>query len=358
MRRRLDEGLRRLWNEEAGPSLRLAALTLLPPELLWRAVVALRNGAYDRGWIDAAEPPIPVVSVGNLLVGGTGKTPVAAHVARILADHGRAPALVSRGYGEDELALHRQWNPDVPVYADPERRRALEAAADDGCRSAVLDDAFQHRRLQRSLDLLLHPVEGPWSGRVLPRGPYREPWAAARRADRVILTRRAADREKARRAEARVRELLPEIPVAHALLEPDGWVTLAGETAPTPTGPLLAVTGIARPASFQALVRRVTGSPVELVSFPDHHVFTDRELEGIRRTAGGRPVVTTEKDARRMAGRPRLPEDVRVLRLALREEEGWDDLQRALFRATDQAGVSAGGEGDRTRDAATRPERR
>ena len=339
MRRRLELLLRRVWAGETDPGSLLASTLLRPLGALYGGAVSLRNAAYDRGWLATVSPPLPVISVGNLLVGGTGKTPVAAWVARLLADASRRPAVALRGYGEDEVRLHRRWNPDVPVHADPDRVRAAVEARQAGSRSLVLDDGFQHRRLGRRLDLVLLPVEGPWRVRLLPAGPYREPLSALERADHVVLTRRTGDREAARNAEERLRSRFPDLPVAHLRLAPDGWSEPGGGEAEPPRGPLLAVSGIARPEGFRMLTERLTGSAVELMGFPDHHDFIDEELASIRRAAGGRTVVTTEKDAARLPrGGRELGPDARILRLRVEEDTGADELRRAVLRATTLTG--------------------
>lgn len=333
MRRRLEPFLRRWWEGDAGLPGALLSATLLPAEALYRGAVALRNRAYDRGWLAVHRSDIPVVSVGNVVAGGAGKTPVAAWIARILADEGRAPAVISRGYGADEVRLHRRWNPDVPVYVSSDRAEGVRLAAAADRRCAVLDDGFQHRSLGRDLDLVLVPVEEPLPGRLLPRGPFREPAGALRRAHRVVLTRRTAGTERTRDVERRIRRIVPTRPVHRLRLAPNGWTTLDGEETAPPGGEVLAVTGIARPRSFAELVEREARGPVELMTFPDHHAFTEDEVREIRHRASGRAVVLTEKDAVRIPDRHELGNPLRVLRLRV-VEEGDDDLRSAVLRAT------------------------
>jgi len=240
--------------------------------------------------------------------------------------------------------MHRRWNPEVPVLADPDRIAAVRKAERAGRRCAVLDDAFQHRRLARSLDLVVLPLEGPWSPPLLPRGPLREPFHALRRADRVVLTRRTAGPEEAAAAVVRVRAVAGEIPLARVVLAPDGWRTLDGRGAPPPRGPVLAATGIARPGSFAELVRREGGSPVELVAFPDHHVFSRAELRSLADRAGRRPVAVTEKDAVRLEAGEVGPDDVRVLRLRVEVEDGEEALRDGIMAAVGGTATPASGE--------------
>jgi len=319
--------VRRLWRGEAGWPGRLVSWALLPAEGVYRMVVALRHRLYDGGVLPTNEPPIPVVSVGNLVVGGTGKTPVAAWLVRELQRSGARPALVARGYGEDELALHRRWNPDAPVEADADRVAAVARAADRGARSAVLDDGFQHRRLGRTLDLVVVAAEQESRTRCLPRGPYREGLGALARADAVIVTRRSAPDEAVAAWVRRARAASsPRRVVARVDLVPDGWASLEGAAAEAPDREVLAVTSIARPEAFVALLEPLLGRRPELLAFPDHHAYDASDVERIVRAAGPRTVVTTEKDAVKLRVFQRTLPPVRVLPLRVVGGEGCDDL--------------------------------
>ncbi len=333
MRRRLEPLARRIWAGEAGLLGDAVSLGLLPLSLAYGAVVRARNAAYDRGWLRARRVGAPVISVGNLLVGGTGKTPVSAWVARLLADAGHRPALAARGYGEDELSLHRRWNPDVPVVSGADRAQVAAGAASEGRSAIVLDDGFQHRRLARDLDLVLLPVEGPWEVRLLPRGPYREPLSALERADRAVLTRRTGSEDDAANAEGELRRRFPELPVDRIRLGVRDWANLAGEPSEGPGGPALVVTGIARPRAAAEMVARATGAAVELAAFPDHHGFTRADVARIRERAGTRTVVTTEKDAVRLAPFADELSGALVLRLEVAPESGDDALREAILDA-------------------------
>lgn len=336
MRRRLESGLRRLWAGEAGPAGWLLSAAALPLELLYGGGVLIRNRLYDAGILPSRPGELPVVSVGNLIVGGAGKTPVSAWLARILAERGRDPVILTRGYGKDEVALHRRWNPHIPVMVDPDRVRGARTARAEGRGLVILDDGFQHRRLRRDLDIVLHPVEDPGRRHLLPGGPFREPPGSLRRADHLILTRRTSSEAEAQAVEAEISDAHPDLPVAHVHLKPAGWADLSGEPADPPEGPLLAVTAIARPRSFARLAERVADARVELMAFPDHHVFSRRESDEIRRRAVGCTVVTTEKDAVRVEGTAHpFGDSARVLRLGVVGEAGADRLIDALLAATE-----------------------
>jgi len=321
----LHARVRRWWAGERGWAGRFLFLLAAPAEWLFGAAVRRRNRAYDRRGGERVAGLV-VVSVGNLSVGGTGKTPVSAWLARLLRERGAETVLLARGYGEDELLLHRRWNPEVSVVADPDRLRGARTALRGGAAAAVLDDGFQHRALARDADVvLLSAEEGP-PGHLLPRGPFREPLAALARADAVVVTRRTASADEARRLAERVRAAYPHLLVAVVALLPGGWQALDGAPAAAPEGPTLAVAGVAHPEAFAAQVEAVTGVPTELVAFPDHHPYSDADAGAIRTRAGARTVVTTEKDAVKLQVRAALLGPVRVLVQALTWEAGGEEL--------------------------------
>ncbi len=321
MRARLHRFVRGWWAGEAGVAGAILDALTVPAELLYRAEVTRRRRRSDRQE-GARVDGLRVVSVGNLTVGGTGKTPFSAWVARAVAGLGGRPALLARGYGRDELLLHARWNPNVPVLADPDRLEAARRAREAGADVAVLDDGFQHRRLSRDVDLVLLAAEDPFPGRLLPRGPYREPPSALERAHGVVVTRRTAGVEPAAALAHEVGRRFPHLVTATMYLAPGGWQTLRGDAASAPRGAILAVTAVARPEDFAAQLSRTLEERVELASFPDHHEYSIRDVQELRTRAQGRTLVVTEKDAVKLeALEERLP-PVRVLAQEVRWESG------------------------------------
>ena len=325
---------RRVWDGRAGPVGAAVGLLLTPLALAYRAGVAWKNRRADRSGGPSVDG-VRVVSIGNLSVGGTGKTPVAAWAVGLLTAAGRSVALVSRGYGRDELLLHRRWHPDVPVVADPDRVAAVRRARDGGADAVVLDDGFQHRRLARDVDEVLLAAEDPLPARLLPRGPYREPPSALARADAVVVTRRTASVGRAEQMAAWARRFHPSAVVARAVLEPGGWHDLQGRASLAPDGPTLVATSVARPGPVAAHVGRAGGQPTGLLAYPDHHEFTEADARRIRRDAGARPVSVTEKDAVKLAPFASILGDVRVLTQTLRWESGGDAVAD-LIRGTER----------------------
>ncbi len=302
MRRALERPVRAWWHGEAGIAGLLLGPLAAPFSLLFGAGVRLRNLLYDQGLLSAGRGPIPVVSVGNLVVGGTGKTPVARWFVERLQERGWTPALVSRGYGQDELLLHRRWNPEVPVLEAPRRLEGVRSAAQAGANICVVDDGFQHRRLARDMDVVLLSPDDPFPPRLLPRGPYREPLGSLRRAHLIVVTAHGEARVAAAMELARKLGRREDFPPAIAFpLLPGPWRTLAGESHEEPGGPALVVSSVARPEGVVRLAREAGIEVARALSFPDHHRYDDSDLKEIRRAAGGLPVVTTEKDAVKLA---------------------------------------------------------
>ena len=320
----------RVWEDPQGRG-RAVRRALAPAAALYGGAAALRNRLFDSGLRRAERAPIPVVSVGNLTVGGSGKTPISAWIAARLSEMEALPAIVMRGYGDDEPLLHREMNPDIPVVTNARRIRAVREAARQGCTVAVLDDGFQHRRLARELDIVLVPADQPAEA-TLPAGPLREPFRALGRADLVLITRkRPADESDA--AIRRVRSVAPGTSISPVLIAPAG---LRAVTAPSgDLGPLdtlegravLAVCAIARPEPFLRTMRDVAGTVEEVVR-PDHNPFTSDEVNSLARRAGDRPLVMTWKDAVKV--REHLPAGVEAWILV--QQVSFDDGGRTLDR--------------------------
>ncbi|HYH78752.1 MAG TPA: tetraacyldisaccharide 4'-kinase, partial [Longimicrobium sp.] len=326
----------RWWAGESGPGGKVLDVALLPAEWAFRGIVAARNAAFDRGTIAAESVDVPVISVGNIGVGGAGKTPFAAWVAARLREWGRTPGIALRGYGEDEVILHRELNPGVHVATAARRVEAARELAAAGCDVVVLDDGFQHRRLARDLDIVLIAVE-TWSRhpRLLPRGPWREDLSALGRADVVVLTRKSASAARAGEVAGEV-SLVAGKAVAVCHLAADRLAGLhGGEQAPVDSlagREVVAVAGLGMPAPFFDTLRQA-GATVEEAAYPDHHPFSAADALRIVSRAMGRPIVITRKDAVKLRPLFSPSPEVLVLEQAVRLEAGLDALDAALRRA-------------------------
>lgn len=333
----LESWVHRWWAGEAGVGGQAVHALLAPAEAGFRAVVALRNQGYDRGWLRTDRVDIPIISVGNVAVGGAGKTPFSAWLARRLLEWGRSPAIALRGYGEDEVILHRELNPRVPVFRAARRVEAAREALAAGCDAVVLDDAFQHRALGRDLDLALVAVEG-WEPRprMLPRGPWREGPHALARADLVVLTRKSASAERGREVAAEVSRLHPGTSIVRVALRPSRLVSIhGGDDVPMEAlrgRRLLAVAALAAPGPFIEHLREA-GGDVDATLYADHFDFGPAQATEIARRGAGKWIVMTHKDAVKL--RPLLPDQLEayVLEQSVVVESGADVLDAALRRA-------------------------
>jgi tetraacyldisaccharide 4'-kinase len=292
-----------------GATLLRAGLALVEVPYTW--AVRRRNLRYDRGQAAIHRVPVPVISVGNLTLGGTGKTPLVRWIAQWLLDRGVCPAIVSRGYGarqgseNDEALELRADLPQVGHMQNPDRAAAArEAIGRFRCQAIVLDDAFQHRRLARDLDLVLLDASEPLGFQhVFPRGTLREPVEGLGRADMVLLSR--ADLIGGELRDSLRRQVLGYAPnaawgeVVHAprslvshqgLEEPIGW--LSGRR-------IAAFAGIGNPAGFRHTLENCGCRPVAFWEFPDHHAYTRGDLASLAARAGelgAEALVCTRKD--------------------------------------------------------------
>ena len=309
---------------------------LAPAEALYGAVIATRGKLYDWGIFRATEFSVPVLSVGNLSVGGTGKTPVAAWLAHRFSERGAAPAIVLRGYGGDETIVHERLNEGIPVIAAADRVRGIREAIAQGVDVVVLDDAFQHRRARRDADILLVSADA-WRGkpRLLPAGPWREPLRAARRATLVIITRKTADRSVVEDVKRALGNAAPRVPIAIAHLAPgDLKSTATGQTLPLQAlhgADLTAIAAIAQPESFFKQLTEL-GAVVRPFSFPDHHAFTAADARNLAAEADNSDfVVCTLKDAVKLESLwPAEAGSLWYVSQRLRIEDGQEHVDRLL----------------------------
>jgi tetraacyldisaccharide 4'-kinase len=274
-------------------------------------VVRARNRRYDRGAAEVVRPPVPVISVGNLTVGGTGKTPMVEWIARQLRQQQVRVAILSRGYGAEhggqndealelELAL-----PDVPHLQHADRAASAAVAVDElASQLLLLDDGFQHRRLARDLDVVLLDASEPFGfGYLLPRGTLREHVAGLRRAQAVVLSR--ADMIEAEERDAvrlRIAALSPGAVWCEVEHRPSQLIDSAGASYPLADAvgmPVAAFCGIGNPAGFRHTLRTIGCDVVAWREFPDHHGYTRDDVTRLgdwARQASAAAVLCTRKD--------------------------------------------------------------
>ncbi|MSR61276.1 MAG: tetraacyldisaccharide 4'-kinase [Planctomycetes bacterium] len=326
------------------------------PAALFAGLARLRAVGYERGWLPCERVDAPVISVGNLSAGGTGKTPFVAMLVRELARRGLRAGILSRGYGaergaarheNDEARWFARALEGVELVQDPQRVRGARELVARGVDVIVLDDGFQHRRLARDLDLVLVDATRPWGlpaqgdapavRACLPRGLLREPPTALARADALVLTRtdQLAEAELARlRAElaalAPGRPILAAVHRARRLVDPAGRALALAELAGR-TVDLLSALG--NPEAFQRTVEGLGARIGEHRVFPDHHRYVAADLAGLG--AGERWLLTSEKDAVKLEGLARahvLGAELELLEGAAVLEALLDALPRARAR--------------------------
>ena len=310
-RAHLENLIRQAWTES--PNLGLRALSIA-----YGAIADLRNVAWTVGVMRPVRAPIPVISIGDLTVGGTGKTPITAALARYLTDTGSSVAVLTAG-NRDEMALHSAWNADIEVLGGRDRRVLATQVADEGASVALLDSGFQHRRLERDFDVVVISADYGGNRMRLPAGPFRERWSDLARADAVLVVRRGASREAACRLASDVSAAFPGTQMAEVRIIPVSLVPVSPSAHDVKDpSPGVAVAGIMWPEAFFAEVDRQGLKPAHRLVLADHAVFDRRTVATVVDLAGSGGVVCTGKDAVKLASL--LPDGVPVWQIVERVE--------------------------------------
>ena len=329
--------------DQGGFVLTLYRILLFPFYLLYGAVISIRNLCYTSGFIKQKKLPCSVISVGNIVAGGTGKTPAVAAIARLLQKDAYKVGLLLRGYkgksknkvtivsdGEKQLCsrevcgdeadmLARQL-PNIPVVVGRQRyltgKTILERSA---CDVLILDDGFQHRQLSRDLDILTIDATHPFgTGKMLPIGTLREPKSSIQRADLILLTRTDMPDIDMAKIKAELDRIAPNTPILESVHEPTSlyFFNQQGENMSLGVDYLtnkriLAVCGIGNPEAFVSTLQKYNPETVELIAFADHHVYTVSDLENIKQKMHlyeADYIVITQKDEQKIASlSPDLP---------------------------------------------------
>ncbi len=335
--------IERLW-DATGLAARLGRVLLTPAATLYAAGIGVRNAAYGVGVLRSRRAAVRTVSVGNVRVGGTGKTPFTRWLAGRVHDRGIAVAILTRGYGGSARAPHVVGDgarvtsdvvragdeavmlartTGVPVVAGADRAAAATlAVATFGSRLLLCDDAFQHRALRRDLDLVLVDAgERGGLGRLLPSGPLREPLRALKRAH-VLLVREREDESTAPTPLTPHQRVLRVRFAPTALVQPVaerweeiGLAALAGQR-------VLAVSAVARPAPLYRALRDWEAELVHVLEYPDHHAYGTSDWHAIAAAAKDVDlIVTTEKDLVKLEAFPFARGKLVALRLGVEVED-------------------------------------
>ena len=292
-----------------GPSVLRSALAIA--SWPYGLATTARNWLYDHSILTAHHVKVPVICIGNLTAGGTGKTPMVEYLCRQLLKQGRKPTIISRGYRaepgklNDEAMELAQRLGEVPHIQNPNRVAAAdEAITAYGADVLVLDDAFQHRRIARDLNIVLIDALRPFGyGHLLPRGLLRERMSGLRRAELVVLSRADSVTDD-RKAEIRevVEKYAPGKPWIEVAHRASHLLSRDGESSPLKEmfgKRVLAFCGIGNPEGFRATLQNVGAELVGFQVFPDHHAFdlTDvSRIEEMAQSAKAEMVVCTHKD--------------------------------------------------------------
>ncbi len=351
--KKLAERLTNSWQEKPH-------WALLPWGFLYGGLAKVR-----RLWAETFAPPqtidLPVVALGNLTVGGTGKTPLTLALAQALITQGYRPAVLTRGYGRqtknapplpllvsagngplvsaeisgDEPWLMAAQMPGLMVIVDPNRFRGAQLARNLSADILLLDDGWQQLKLATNCRILLLPAELPFgNGAVLPAGPLREFPVAHRRAHILVTT-------SAKEVSAKTKELAQGRPCFAADYLPGGWLDLphlfqgqSQEPASLTGSSVVAFCGLGRPSSFERTLRQLGIQIAQFHAFPDHHIYdqaTLTELEQSFTKSGAEFMVTTAKDAVKLP--PTWPWPVKVLQIDLRLNEPTEFLATVIKEA-------------------------
>jgi tetraacyldisaccharide 4'-kinase len=337
--------LRLVSGESHGLGPALQRLGLRAASLAYGCAVRLRNTAYQRGWMHCRRVSVPVVSVGNLTAGGTGKTPCVEYVARFYRALDWRVAILSRGYGgdgarNDEALVLEENLPDVPHLQGADRVALAQTAVEElESEILVLDDGFQHRRLARDLDLVLIDATAPWGhGFLLPRGLLREPPSSLRRASAVMLTRcdqvPAEQRERLRQTVGRIAPAVPIVETSHRPVELRDSDGAGASLDILRDGPVAAFCGIGNPEAFRRTLIDLGAVPNSFRVYPDHHRYSREDVEELRRWAGNLSsdtvIVTTQKDLVKLRLSSLGDRPLWCLPIRLHVESGQEVLDRLL----------------------------
>ncbi|MBS3733295.1 MAG: tetraacyldisaccharide 4'-kinase [Phycisphaerae bacterium] len=292
-----------------GPMALVTRTLLHAPALAYAAAMRARRRLYRWGVLPSRRAPLPVICVGNLTTGGTGKTPMVAWVAARLREAGHRPAVLIRGYKpvagrSDEAELLAELT-GAPVVTNADRLAGAAEAARRGADVAVMDDGFQHRRLRRDMDIVLIDAMNPFGyGHCLPRGLLREPASALIDADAVVITRsNALDADALGALKTRLSRLAPAATIHAAVHRPTAVIDGNGAERPAHAiegKRVLAFCGLGNPDGFFDTVERMGATVVARRRFADHAAYPPRRLAALRAAAdaaGAELLVTTAKDA-------------------------------------------------------------
>ena len=334
-------------------------ILLCPLSFVVRWGVVLRRILYNLGIYSSVRLPAKVISVGNITVGGTGKTPLVETLARILKEEGFRVGILSRGYGRrgrgtlvvsdgkdirtvpretgDEPMLLARNLSGIPIVVGQNRVRAGQLAIQSfGCNILILDDGFQHLCIRRDIDFVVIDASNPFgNGRLIPAGPLREQISSLKRADAICFTR--VDQDSNLRCSEEYIRKYSRAPIFASTHHPTGWISVENGGLFPLDGlkgkKVLAFAGIGNPESFRKTLKALSVEPVAFLKYRDHHWYTGRDLTHICETAkgaGAEAIVTTEKDGIRLPESMQCSIPLYSLKIKLQFKEGIREIKKFL----------------------------
>jgi tetraacyldisaccharide 4'-kinase len=357
----IERIFRRIWYDGGnGPGMTCLFLFMAPFSLLYGLITGLRNKLFHLGLLKSVRLPCRVISVGNLSVGGTGKTPMVIQLAGMLRDRGYRPVVLSRGYGGtsknpvnvvskgtqllmnqdeagDEPVLIAKSATGIPVLTGPRRVLTGDWAIKNlNADVLILDDGFQHRHLSRDIDIVLLNAASPFgNGHLLPGGPLREPSSALKRADIIIAMGTYDD-------VATPRPIMlsagVHAPVFKCYYQPRNLLHGDRETAFPPEllkgKKICAFAGIGNPMAFEKTLAALGADVAVFIPFPDHHRYTEQDVRLINEKARqyrAEMIVTTEKDKVKLERFDVFHSGIYALRIEMEFLSGREDFERRLL---------------------------
>ncbi|MCG9126765.1 tetraacyldisaccharide 4'-kinase [Candidatus Poribacteria bacterium] len=323
-----------------GPFISLFRILLTPLKWLYVTIIYIRNLCYDLGISKQTQLPCTVISIGNIVVGGTGKTPATATIANLLHKKGYKVVILLRGYGRsssekisivsdgekclcsriesgDEAYLLAHQLNGIPIIVGKNRFDTGKIAYDHfNCDIILLDDGYQHRKLTRDIDILTIDATQPFgTGTLLPIGTLREPISSLKRASIILLTRTDSPHKPIEDLKNEIKRYIPNSSILDSIHHPTSlyelgnhnWKNDESQTIPLKEledKRILAVCGIGNPDAFKSTIQSLNPESIQLIPFPDHHIYSDSDIEKIvqkSKQVNAQWVVTTQKDEDKLA---------------------------------------------------------
>jgi len=294
---------------------------------------------YKKKFLKSKKPACKVISIGNISLGGTGKTPTACMLAKKLKKHNKNIALLTRGYGDDEWKMMREFLTDIPVIVGPDRVKNSDYAVSKfGVDTVILDDGFQHWKIKRDLDIVLIDSTEPFGNSCLfPRGVLRETPNALKRADIIMLTKTDMNKDELEILKYQVNTVKPDLPILESVYKPKYLRNLLSnerlDLATLKNKRIAVLASIVNVEYFEFILKNMGANIDHRFYYPDHYNYRKKDLNYITKKCEKETIdtiVTTEKDAVKLST-IHHPPSVLVLHIEPEVTKGEETLNRRIF---------------------------